>query len=105
MAQRRFPRYRVDVPMVVRKMGAGMTGDLRGQSVNLSEGGVGVMMGGGFLPGQVVLMELVLPQSHQPVRVNARFCHRCDSVSGFEFLAAEPHVLESIRQACTGSAA
>ena len=105
MAQRRFPRFRVDAPMVVRKMGAGMTGDLRGQSVNLSEGGVGVMMGGGFLPGQVVLMELVLPNIQDPVRLNARFCHHNQSVSGFEFLAAEPHVLESIRQACNGAAA
>ena len=89
--------------MVVRKMGAGTAGDLRGQAVNLSEGGVGGMIGSGFLPGQVVLMELVLPRSYQPVRINARFCHESNSISGFEFLAAEPQTLAAIRAACAAS--
>ena len=104
MLRRKFPRIRMEVPLLVRKMGTGITGDMRGQCLNLSEGGAAGMVGGEFLPGQVVLMELVLPQIAEAVRLNARVCHQQDMITGFEFLAPEPQVLETIRRACHSAA-
>lgn len=105
MTQRRFPRIRIDAPLLVRKMGAGISGDQRGQCVNLSEGGAAGMVSGGFLPGQVVLMELSLPHRQETLRMNARVCHQYDSIYGFEFLAPEPHVVSRIREAVAHTAA
>lgn len=103
MVRRRFPRVPIEAPLLVRKMGVGLTGDMRGQCLNLSEGGAAGMVSGEFLPGQVVLMELVLPNSAEAVRVNARVRHQQEMVCGFEFLAPEPAALESIRRICAPS--
>src|SRR5512146_3362077 len=100
MLRRKFPRIPIEAPLLVRKMGTGATGDLRGQCLNLSEGGAAGMVAGEFLPGQVVLMELVLPRTAEAILLNARVRHQQDMICGFEFLAPEPSALESIRRAC-----
>ena len=95
--QRRFERAIIEAPIVVQGM-ASARKLLRGHCMNLSEGGAGGILAGELLPGQVVLMELVL-DSLQPVHVNARVRHRTRLYCGFEFLGPDGEALGQIREA------
>lgn len=95
--QRRFERTSLEAPIVVRGM-ASTRKLLRGHCMNLSEGGAGGILSGELLPGQVVLMELVL-RTERPVHVNARVRHRSRLYCGFEFLGPDGEALGQIREA------
>src|SRR4051812_10075120 len=88
--QRRFARTHVELPIVVRSM-ASAASLIRGHSLNLSEGGAGGILSGELMPGQVVLMELML-NTEEAVRVNARVRHCTQPYCGFEFLGPDGDV-------------
>lgn len=96
--QRRFERTTLEAPIVVRGM-VSTRKLLRGHCMNLSEGGAGGILSGELMPGQVVLMELVLG-TERPVQVNARVRHRSRLYCGFEFLGTDGEALGQIREAC-----
>jgi len=98
--QRRFPRHRVEAPLLVRGVASSLSNAYRGHSTNLSEGGVGAIITGELSPGQIVLMELVLPGELQPLVARARICYRNDLQCGFEFLGVEARAQQLIRTAC-----
>jgi hypothetical protein len=98
--QRRFPRRRVEAPLLVRGVASSLSNAYRGHSTTLSEGGVGAIVTGELSPGQIVLMELVLPGELQPLVLRARVCYRNDLECGFQFLGTEARTQQIIRTAC-----
>jgi len=97
---RRFARIQVQAPFVIRGIGSSLASSHRGEGLNLSEGGVGGVVSGDWLPGQVVTMELILPTSGESLQLNARVRHRTNPRCGFEFLAPEAAMMEKIRGVC-----
>ena len=100
---RRFARVKVQAPFVIRGIGSRLPSGHRGQGLNLSEGGVGGVVSGEWLPGQVVTMELILPTTGESLVLNARVRHRNSPRCGFEFLAPEAGMIDKIRGLCNGS--
>jgi c-di-GMP-binding flagellar brake protein YcgR len=98
--ERRFPRHRIEAPLLVRGIASAMSHAYRGHSTSLSEGGVGAIVSGELSPGQIVLMEVVLPGELQPLVVRARVCYRNDLECGFQFLGIEARAQQIIRTAC-----
>lgn len=98
--QRRFARHRIHVPILVRSIGSSRAHSYRGHSLDLSEGGLGAVLEGELTPGQVVIMEVVLPGDLQPLTAQARVRHRNALRCGFEFLGPNQHMRERIATAC-----
>ncbi len=57
------------------------------------------MVEGELHPGQMVLMELVLPGELQPLLARARICHRENSACGLQFVAPDQRSKEQIATA------
>ena len=105
MHKRRYVRVKVQAPFVIRGIGSSRSILHRGQGHNLSEGGMGGVVSGEWLPGQIVAMELILPVSGESLQLNARVRHRASPSCGFEFLGPESAVAEKIREVCLSAAA
>ena len=97
--RRRHTRNRFYAPVLVWSIASGPLAAVRGDCVNLTEAGAGTMITGPWAPGQVVNMEIAVPGS-QTVTVQARLSHRNHHSFGFEFLGADPRVLNQLRSAC-----
>jgi hypothetical protein len=85
---RRWPRYKVDVPvrLIVCKAMKATIFDARGTS--LSEGGMALFAGTELRTGDEVAVEFTPAYSAPPIRVDATVCNRTGYNYGVEFLAA-----------------
>lgn len=93
--RRRYKRRRLDAPVAVCGVVSSAAQACRGHCLNISEGGAAVIVAGPWVPGQVVKMELALPESERPMQLVARIAHRNRLYCGLEFLAtADPGVTE-----------
>ncbi len=96
---RRFPRYPVQVPILVKVARSGHTASLHGTTVTLAEGGLGVHLDGDIAPGEAVVIEFADPQL-LGVRPQAQVRYRAGNVYGFEFISLEAHQAEILRHSC-----
>ncbi len=96
--RRRFPRRRVDAAVAVCGVVSRPTDTWRGHCLNLSEGGAAVLVGGPWIPGQVVNMELALSARERPMRLVARIAHRNRLSCGLEFLAIGDNTVSELRE-------
>ena len=95
---RRWPRYKVDVPVrviVCKEMKATIF-DARGTS--LSEGGMALFAGTELRPGEQVAVEFTPAYSAPPIRVEATICNRTGYNYGVEFLAASDIQKQRVEQ-------
>src|SRR5512147_1648364 len=97
--RRRHLRCQFEAPLRVWSIASGSRHACRGQCVNLTEAGVGAIIAGPWLPGQVVTIELVTPGGDE-MAVPARLCHRNPVSCGFEFLGTDGRVREQLRGVC-----
>lgn len=86
---RRYPRFEFGAPVAVLIERPGETVTLRGNSRDLSEGGLGAHLPLDLEPNQEVLLEVRI-ETLTPIRVRARVAHRRGSLHGFEFLQERP---------------
>jgi hypothetical protein len=96
--RRRFPRRRLDAAVAVCGVVSSAADTWRGHCLNLSEGGVAVVVAGPWLPGQVVKMELALSDRERPMQLVARVSHRNRLYCGLEFLAVADTVVSELRE-------
>lgn len=96
---RRFPRYPVQLPIVVRIHVPGRTASLHGTTITLAEGGLGGRLDGEVLPGDDVVIEFEDPRllSCQP---RAQVRYRNGDVYGFEFIGLDAQQQAVLRQSC-----
>ena len=95
---RRFPRRRVEAAVAVCGMVSSTTKAWPGYCLNLSEGGAAVFVGGPWIPGQIVKMELARSASQRPMQLVARIAHRHRFYCGLEFLATSDSAVSELRE-------
>ena len=102
---RRFPRYTLDIRLTVHVFRAGANASFWGRSSELGEDGIGGTLTGELEPGEVVSMELSLPQATYPLKLRALVRYRKGLHHGFEFLALSTEQRAAIRRVCETLAA
>jgi TonB family protein len=96
-SRRRGLRYRVRAPLDVTVLRSGIPDSLPGRSVNLGEGGVGAVLAGELLPGEVVGVEIRLPLAADPLRTRALVRHHDKLRAGMEFVGLSLEQQAAIR--------
>lgn len=87
-ALRRWPRYKLEVPLRVIAHKAGKAVIVQGRGNELNEGGMAVFAGIELALGEEVAVEFTPPYSGQPIRVRALVRNRTGYSYGVEFLTA-----------------
>jgi hypothetical protein len=97
---RRFPRYRVDVPLRAVPERPNGTTVLRGHTLNFCEGGLEASIDGKLLPGEFVNLRVKLPQCTLAIQPRAVVKHKENGVYGFAFLNLSALQLAEVRTCC-----
>ena len=95
---RRWPRYKVNVPIRVIVSRAMKASIFDGRGTSLSEGGMALFAGAELRLGDQVAVEFTPPFSSPPIRVDARICNRTGYHYGVEFLAVDSSQRQSVDQ-------
>jgi protein TonB len=96
-SRRRGLRYHVQAPLEVTVLRSGIPDSVPGRSVDLGPGGVAAVMAAELLPGEVVGVEIRLPQAADALRARARVRHHDKLRCGMEFVGLSAAQLEAIR--------
>src|SRR5246127_2342058 len=86
LGQRAASRRRLEVPLSVPVLRAGVPDTVPGRSVDVCGGGIGAILAAELLPGELVGVEFELPQAG-PVLAKARVCYQEKLRCGLQFLA------------------
>ena len=84
---RRWPRYRLNVPLRVILEADGKTSIVQGRGTELNGGGLALFAGIELTLGAVVAVEFTPPYCGEPIRVRCTVRDRAGYVYGMEFLA------------------
>ena len=93
--RRRSPRSIVEAAVAVCSVVSSQT--WRGHCLNLSEGGAGVMVGGPWMPGQVVNVEFAPLNGNPAKKMVARVAHRTRHYCGLEFLGTSEFSVSELK--------
>ena len=85
-SRRRWPRYKVDVPVRVITQGLTKVTIVQGRGSELNNGGMAIFAGTELSIGAQVLVEFTPPYSGQPVRVRCFVRNRAGYNYGVEFI-------------------
>lgn len=99
-SRRRFPRYQLDVRMLVHIFRAGVNSTIWGRSTMLGKEGIGGTLTGDLELGEVVGLEFTLPLFPHPVKLRAIVRYKNGFQYGFEFLAVDDVQQQAIQRAC-----
>jgi hypothetical protein len=97
---RRVARYRTELPVTVRVLVAEQYVTVGGRCFEIGEMGLGAVIARELPAGEVVSLELSLPQPHQTEPLRAVVRHRMGFLHGFEFVGLVPEQRERIRAYC-----
>ncbi len=98
--KRRFPRYPIDIRVSVYVFREGKTVSLWGRSTEFGEDGISATLTGELAAGEVISIELTLPESAFPLKLRAIVRYHHGLRHGFEFLGRTQEQSEVIRQCC-----
>lgn len=99
-ANRRFPRYPLDVRVSAKVFRPNAPFELWGRSIEFGPDGIGVTLTGELEPGEVATLELTLPGSSHPLKLRGLVRYRDGLRHGFEFLARDAMQREAIERTC-----
>ena len=94
--KRRYPRYSIDRPLIVRRVYDEMTLSCRGRWRSFGAGGAGAYMSEQFRVGEVILLELT-----SALRVNAVVRYGRGFDHGFEFVLLRDRQRAEITRLCS----
>src|ERR1700745_2817255 len=99
-ANRRYPRYPIDIRVSAKVFRPNAAVELWGRSIEFGQDGIGVTLTGELEVGEVATLELTLPANASPLKV--RGLVRCGDGwrHGFEFLARDEIQRDLIRRTC-----
>ena len=80
-----------------RQQGAAL---LRGQTLDIGEGGLGASIEGELLPGELVSLRVTLPQCSLTIQPRAIVRYRTGKIHGFEFVNLSALQLAEVRTCC-----
>lgn len=86
---RRWPRHKIDVPVraVIHKPDRTLI--LDGRGMEMSEGGICLLMGAELGMGDKVELEFTPPCSGKTIRVRSEVCNRTDYFYGVKFIPVD----------------
>lgn len=96
---RRFPRYRTDLPLIVKVLGDEGYLRIHGRCTEIAESGLGAVVSAELSPGEMVALELSLPTARE-LSLRAVVRHRMGFLHGFEYVNTSMEVKESITDFC-----
>jgi hypothetical protein len=97
--KRRYPRYRIDLPLKATVLGANGYYDVHGRSGDLGEGGLGAIFVSEISQGEVVALEMQLP-SGGLLQVRGIVRYRKGLLHGLEFLGISESQRQVVLQLC-----
>jgi predicted RNA-binding Zn-ribbon protein involved in translation (DUF1610 family) len=97
-AQRRWPRYKVDVPVQLTTQGLAKGVMVQGRGSELNCGGIAVSGRIELAIGEQVAVEFKPPHCGQPVRVRCFVRNRHRNTYGLEFIAENDFDYECVAQ-------
>jgi TonB family protein len=100
VSRRRIPRYGVHLPLDVIVLRSGIPDKVPGRSVDLSESGVAVILAAELVKGEVVGVELLLPEQAELLRWRAVVRYQDRLRCGMEFSGLSAEQKAAIRK-CT----
>jgi TonB family protein len=84
--KRRVPRYKLTVPLDLTVLRSGIPDNIHGRTLEIGEGGMGVVVASQLLPGESVRVEFLLPHMTSPVRATAVVRYQRELCFGLQFL-------------------
>ena len=97
---RRFDRYRTELPLVVKVLGRHGYVRVHARCFELAEAGLGVVTTSELAVGEMVSVELSIPDMPEPIAVRAVVRHRMGFLHGCEFVGLLPAQRKCIREFC-----
>jgi TonB family protein len=83
---RSVPRYKLAVPLALTVLRAGIPNSIPGRTVELGEGGIGVLPASNLFVGESVRVEFLVPHMNSPVRATAVVRYQREGCFGLQFL-------------------
>lgn len=100
--KRRYPRYRIDLPLKATVLGPQGYYEVHGRSGDLGEGGLGAIFVSEIPQGEVIALEMQLPSAGQ-LRVRGIVRYRKGLLHGMEFLALTEEQRQTVLQVCASA--
>jgi hypothetical protein len=97
---RRVPRFRTELPLIVRVLGENGYVSIQGRCFEIGEGGLGAVIPSEFSPGEMVSLEFSLPDVPDVQLLRGVVRHRMGFLHGFEFVGLLPGQRELIQNYC-----
>jgi TonB family protein len=83
---RRVPRYKLTVPLDLTVLRSGIPDNVPGRTLEIGEGGMGVVVASQLLLGESVRVEFLLPHTNTPVRATAVVRYQRELCCGLQFV-------------------
>jgi hypothetical protein len=100
--KRRYPRYRIDLPLKATVLGTQGYYEVHGRSGDLGEGGLGAIFVSEISQGEVIALEMQLP-SGSLLQVRGIVRYRKGLLHGMEFLGLTEEQRQVVLQLCAAS--
>ncbi len=98
-SMRQFPRFQLDVRVLVHIFRNGTNTTVWGRSTTLSQEGIGATLTGEMEIGEVVGLEFGVPLTPHPVKLRGIVRYKNGFQYGFEFLAVDGNQRQAIQRA------
>jgi TonB family protein len=85
-SKRKVPRYKLTVPLDLTVLRSGVPDSIPGHSIEIGEGGMGVVAASRLLVGEPVRVEFFVPHTSTPVRATAVVRYQREQCFGLQFL-------------------
>jgi TonB family protein len=83
---RSVPRYKLSVPLALTVLRSGIPNDIPGQTLEIGEGGIGIVPASQLVVGESVRVEFLVPHTGVPVRATAVVRYQHERSCGLQFL-------------------
>ncbi len=84
--KRSFPRYELLVPLALTVLRSGIPSTISGRTLEIGEGGIGVVPASQLIVGESVRVEFLVPHTSAPVRATAVVRYQHERCFGLQFL-------------------
>jgi len=97
---RRYARYRTELPLIVKVLGQDGYMRIHGRCFEIAENGLGAVVTSEFRAGEMVSLEMSIPNFADLQTYRAVVRHRMGFLHGFEFVGILPEQREQIKKYC-----
>ena len=97
---RRFARFRTELPVIVKVLGQDGYTRVHGRCFEINDSGLGAVVTSEFRPGEMVSLELSIPEVTDIQVLRAVVRHRMGFLHGFEFVGILPEQRQYLQMYC-----